>query len=75
MKSVDELTDEQLRHIADSKDTGTCRARIRDALTASPAIAAETLKKVPREFCDFPHCDCSMGAAERCQHPHISTRP
>lgn len=22
-----------------------------------------------RVACDFPHCDCSMGAAERCAHP------
>jgi hypothetical protein len=31
------LTDEQLRHIADSKDTGTCRARISAALAAAEA--------------------------------------
>ena len=22
-----------------------------------------------RKFCDFPNCDCSSGAAERCGHP------
>lgn len=34
---VNALSDEQLRHIADSKDTGTCRSRILSALTTSPA--------------------------------------
>lgn len=27
-----------------------------------------------RVLCDFPHCDCSMGAAERCTHPAAPTK-
>lgn len=30
---------------------------------AAPASAGD------RQFCDFPKCDCSSGAAERCEHP------
>lgn len=28
-----------------------------------------------RTWCDFPHCDCSMGAAERCSHPPHGAKP
>lgn len=32
---------------------------------AAPASAAD------RQFCDFPKCDCSSGAMERCKHPPL----
>lgn len=38
MADIDALTDEQLRHIADSKDTGTCRARIKSALSSASTM-------------------------------------
>lgn len=35
---IDALTDEQLRHIAESKDAGACRARLRAALVDAGQI-------------------------------------
>lgn len=32
----------------------------------------ETHKDGKRVACNFPRCDCSMGAAERCLHPAVS---
>ncbi|SCB30741.1 hypothetical protein [Rhizobium lusitanum] len=37
---VDNISDEQLRHIADSKDTAACRSRIRSALSNSQSDPA-----------------------------------
>jgi hypothetical protein len=39
------------------------RAVISAAALAAPEAPEQTA------FCNFPHCDCSMGSAERCQLP------
>lgn len=38
-----------------------------------PGASPLTHKDGVRFACDFPNCDCSMGAAERCKHPKAET--
>lgn len=38
----------------------------------SPSPQSKTHVNGERKFCDFPNCDCSSGAAERCSHPPVS---
>jgi len=35
----------------------------------TPSPQSQTHVNGERKFCDFPNCDCSSGAAERCSHP------
>jgi hypothetical protein len=37
---ISRLTDVQLRHIAESKDTGSCRSRIRSAIRETRSVLA-----------------------------------
>lgn len=38
----------------------------------NPPPQTKTHVNGERKFCDFPNCDCSSGAAERCSHPPVS---
>lgn len=71
--------DHQIGFVIDGSPPHLYMASLQDVVEAwgvfRKAVHLPTEPMGERTFCDFPRCDCSMGAAERCKHPKKGSTP